>query len=135
MAVPREARGVLAFEVSRRIFFDYVAMTRPRCLRDALVESPPQRTDPLMRRLFLVVLCLAAQRADAQKFTQLARTPPMGWNSWNKFQCNVSERLIRETADAMNASGMKDAGYQFINIDDCWHGARDSLGFIHPDST
>jgi len=87
-----------------------------------------------MRRLLLVVLCLAAPRADAQKFTELAKTPPMGWNSWNKFQCNVSERLIRETADAMAATGMKDAGYQFINIDDCWHGARDSLGFIHPDS-
>ena len=89
----------------------------------------------LMRRLLLVLLCLSATRVEAQKFTELAKTPPMGWNSWNKFQCNVSERLIRETADAMVTSGMKDAGYQFVNIDDCWHGARDSLGFIHPDSS
>jgi alpha-galactosidase len=57
----------------------------------------------------------------------------MGWNSWNKFQCNVDERLIRETADAMVSSGMKDAGYQYIVIDDCWQGVRDSLGFIRAD--
>ncbi|HEU5467227.1 MAG TPA: hypothetical protein VFU75_10065, partial [Gemmatimonadales bacterium] len=42
----------------------------------------------------------------------LARTPPMGWNSWNHFACDVSDRLIRETADAMVSSGMKDAGYR-----------------------
>lgn len=68
----------------------------------------------------------------AQKFEGLALTPPMGWNSWNNFGCNVSEKLIRETADAMVASGMKDAGYQYVIIDDCWHGGRDSLGFIYP---
>lgn len=68
------------------------------------------------------------------KFTGLALTPPMGWNSWNKFQCNVDENMIRQQADAMVLSGMKDAGYTYINIDDCWHGDRDSLGFIHPDA-
>lgn len=68
------------------------------------------------------------------KFEGLALTPPMGWNSWNKFACNVDEKLIREVADAMVSSGMKDAGYTYINIDDCWHGERDSLGFIHPDA-
>ncbi|HEU4520747.1 MAG TPA: glycoside hydrolase family 27 protein [Thermoanaerobaculia bacterium] len=68
------------------------------------------------------------------KFEGLALTPPMGWNSWNHFGCNVDEALIRETADAMVASGMKDAGYQYINIDDCWHGERDALGFIQPDA-
>ncbi len=44
----------------------------------------------------------------------------MGWNSWNKFACNVSEDLIKSTADAMVKSGMKDAGYQYVTIDDCW---------------
>ena len=73
----------------------------------------------------------SAQQPDA---SHLALTPPMGWNSWNKFGCNVSEQLIRETADAMVRSGMRDAGYQYVNIDDCWHGTRDSLGFIRPDS-
>ncbi len=71
--------------------------------------------------------------AAAQKFNRLALTPPMGWNSWNKFGCNVNESMIREMAKVMVTSGMKDAGYEFINIDDCWQGYRDSLGFIHPD--
>ncbi|MCO4292516.1 glycoside hydrolase family 27 protein [Solitalea sp. MAHUQ-68] len=67
------------------------------------------------------------------KYENLALTPPMGWNSWNKFACNVDENMIRQIADAMVSTGMKDAGYTYINIDDCWHGDRDSLGFIHPD--
>jgi alpha-galactosidase len=64
----------------------------------------------------------------------LARTPPMGWNSWNKFGCNVSEQLIKEIADAMVSSGMKKAGYQFVNIDDCWQVSRDANGNIVADS-
>ena len=76
-------------------------------------------------------LTVAAQTASP--LANLARTPPMGWNSWNKFACNVSEELIRETADAMVASGMRDAGYQFIVIDDCWQIARDSTGTIVAD--
>lgn len=67
------------------------------------------------------------------KFEGLALTPPMGWNSWNKFACNVDENMIRQMADAIVSTGMKDAGFTYINIDDCWHGDRDSLGFIHPD--
>ncbi|MFA7564925.1 MAG: glycoside hydrolase family 27 protein, partial [Candidatus Neomarinimicrobiota bacterium] len=58
---------------------------------------------------------------------------PMGWNSWNRFGCDVNEQLIRETADAMVSSGMKAAGYQYVVIDDCWQGERDALGFIQPD--
>jgi len=50
----------------------------------------------------------------------LARTPPMGWNSWNSFHCDVSAKLVDETADAMVTSGMKAAGYVYVNIDDCW---------------
>jgi len=83
--------------------------------------------------LFLVIIsCLSVK---GQKFEGLALTPPMGWNSWNHFACNVSEDMIREMADVMVATGMKDAGYEYVNIDDCWHGERDSLGFIHPDPT
>ncbi len=63
----------------------------------------------------------------------LATTPPMGWNSWNKFGCNVSEDLIRQIADAMVASGMKDAGYQYVAIDDCWQVERDNNGNIVAD--
>jgi len=78
----------------------------------------------------LVALLVGSPLAMAQKFAGLANTPQMGWNSWNKFGCNVSEQLIRETADALVSSGMKDAGYQYVNIDDCWHGERDARGFI-----
>ena len=64
----------------------------------------------------------------------LARTPPMGWNSWNKFACNVSEDLIKQAADAMVSSGMQDAGYQYVVIDDCWQVSRDAQGNIVPDA-
>ena len=63
----------------------------------------------------------------------LALTPPMGWNSWNKFGCNVSEDMIRQMADAMVRSGMKYAGYQYVVIDDCWQVERDANGNIVPD--
>lgn len=82
--------------------------------------------------IFFLFFVAITQVIYAQKFEGLALTPPMGWNSWNKFGCNVNEELIRATADAMVTSGMKDAGYRYIVIDDCWHGERDSLGFIHP---
>ena len=57
----------------------------------------------------------------------------MGWNSWNKFACNVSEDLIKSMADAMVKSGMKDAGYQYVIIDDCWQVSRDGHGNIVAD--
>jgi alpha-galactosidase len=60
--------------------------------------------------------------------TVIAATPPMGWNSWNTFQCNISESLIEATADAMVSSGMQAAGYQYVNLDDCWMNGRDSSG-------
>ena len=63
----------------------------------------------------------------------LAKTPPMGWNSWNKFQCNVSEDLIKSATDAMVSSGMSDAGYQYVVIDDCWQVSRDASGNIVAD--
>ena len=83
--------------------------------------------------LLVTVLACSLLPLQAQKFQGLALTPPMGWNSWNKFACNVSEELIRETADAMVATGMKDAGYEYVIIDDCWQVSRDSLGFIVAD--
>ena len=60
----------------------------------------------------------------------LATTPPMGWNSWNKFKRGVTDQLVRETADAMVANGMKDAGYMYVNIDDTWEAGRDAGGNI-----
>ena len=61
-------------------------------------------------------------------------TPPLGWNSWNTFAENIDEKLIRETADAMVSSGLKDAGYEYIIIDDCWsEHTRGSDGRLRPD--
>ena len=60
----------------------------------------------------------------------LARTPPMGWNSWNKFARKIDDISVRGMADAMVASGMRDAGYTYINIDDTWEGPRDAQGNI-----
>ena len=64
----------------------------------------------------------------------VALTPPMGWNSWNKFGCNVSEDLLKSMADGMVSSGMKDAGYQYVVIDDCWQVSRDADGNIVADA-
>jgi alpha-galactosidase len=67
--------------------------------------------------------------------TSLSVTPPMGWNSWNMFGHEISETAIRETADALVASGLRDCGYEYIVIDDCWSRkeSRDSNGDLVPD--
>src|SRR5712692_9589581 len=64
----------------------------------------------------------------------LALTPPMGWNSWNRFGCNVNEDLVKSAADALVSSGMKDAGYEYVVIDDCWQVSRDAAGNIIADA-
>ena len=76
---------------------------------------------------------LAPSKDPKRTANGLAQTPPMGWNSWNKFGCKVDEAVIRRTADAIAANGMKDAGYEYIVIDDCWHGPRNADGFITED--
>ena len=80
-------------------------------------------------------LFIGASRTEHRHDNGLARTPPMGWNSWNHFGCDVSAKLIRDVADAMAASGMRDAGYQYVTIDDCWQVSRDAKGVIVADST
>lgn len=94
-----------------------------------------------MNRVLFVVAVLATaapQSAIAQSrltsAPRLAALPPMGFNTWNKFGCNVSDRLIRETADAIVATGMKDAGYRYVVIDDCWQVSRDARGTITADA-
>ncbi len=66
------------------------------------------------------------------KYNGLAKTPPMGWNSWNKFHRNVDDKAVRGIADAMVSNGMKDAGYLYVNIDDTWQGKRDANGVLQP---
>jgi alpha-galactosidase len=83
--------------------------------------------------LLLCAVALSSPRANAWD-NGLVLTPPMGWNSWNKFGCNVSEDLLKSMADAMVSSGMKDAGYQYVVIDDCWQVSRDANGNIVADA-
>ena len=96
--------------------------------------------------IILIALCalslstLSAQQPQPVIFSEdipdkplLCPTPPMGWSSWNTFACDINEELIKTIADEMVASGLKDAGYIYINLDDCWHGERDAEGFIQPD--
>ena len=84
----------------------------------------------MIKKYSIALMLLVTITALAQKNQNLAKTPPMGWNSWNTFACEIDDKLIRETADLMVLTGMKDAGYQYVNIDDCWHGVRDSCGVI-----
>ena len=65
---------------------------------------------------------------DASASGAIAATPPLGWNSWNTFECNLSEDLIKATADAMVSSGMHAAGFEYVNLDDCWMNGRDASG-------
>lgn len=78
--------------------------------------------------VFAIVLLVA--NAHAQK-PKLAATPPMGWNTWYAFGCHVTEADVRSAVDAMAANGMKAAGYEYVNLDDCWQGTRDQEGHIH----
>src|SRR5271166_6341073 len=88
----------------------------------------------VLASLFFGWLCTALVAQDhAAPSANLALTPPMGWNSWNKFACNVSEDMIQGMADAVVKSGLKDAGYQYVNIDDCWQVSRDANANIVAD--
>ena len=82
--------------------------------------------------LALTLLAFAPKAQSAPP--RVAATPPMGWNSWNYFAGRVTDKDIRDSADQIVASGMKDAGYIYVNIDDTWEGERDSSGVLHTNS-
>ena len=94
------------------------------------------RPGVFVKRMWLLMLVLImAPVAGRALDNGLARTPPMGWNSWNKFACKgLNENVIHQTADAMASNGMRDAGYQYVILDDCWQGERDAAGNIQPDA-
>jgi alpha-galactosidase len=87
--------------------------------------------------LLLSSTAFVASATPAQALDNgVGRTPPMGWNSWNTFFCNISESLIRGMADAIVSTGMRDAGYQYVVVDDCWmNSVRDSSGNLQGDPT
>jgi alpha-galactosidase len=87
-------------------------------------------TKKMLLLLFLTSFTLSGfMRAQAPV---VAQTPPMGWNSWNHFAEKVDDGTVRAAADALVSSGMRDAGYLYVNIDDTWEGKRDARGVIHP---
>src|SRR5436853_2886230 len=85
-----------------------------------------------MKRSLLISLSFPLLSASACLAADLALTPPMGWNSSNKFADKIDDQTVREIAHAMVSSGLKDAGYVYINIDDTWQGQRDAQGVMHP---
>lgn len=84
--------------------------------------------------VFIILAIIGCNSIMAQKWEKIGDRPQMGWSTWNKFGGNISEDLIKSIADAMVETGLAEAGYSYINMDDCWHGKRDADGFIHPDS-
>ncbi|MET0495374.1 MAG: glycoside hydrolase family 27 protein [Actinoplanes sp.] len=83
--------------------------------------------------LAATLILVPGARPAAALDNGLEPVPVMGWNSWNRYACNVDESLIRRQADAMVSSGMRDVGYQYINVDDCWQSSRDGAGNIVAD--
>lgn len=82
---------------------------------------------------FMVLVTASTMNLWAQQ-EKLAQTPPMGWNDWYQYKCKVSDAVIRAQADALVSTGLKAAGYTYVNIDDCWEGERDKQGNIQPNS-
>ena len=76
----------------------------------------------------------SSQMVAQSSSASVAQTPPMGWNSWNYFATKVDDKDIRAAADLIVSSGMRDAGYIYVNIDDTWEGERDASGVLHTNS-
>jgi alpha-galactosidase len=104
-----------------------------------VLSRPRRRLPRLLAAAALIGTALTA--ASAHSTAQAAPgspalTPPLGWNSWNSFGCSVTEDKVHQAADAMVSSGMKDAGYQYVVVDDCWFNAqRDGAGNLQADPT
>lgn len=100
----------------------------------ALATAPRTNAVALLILLpFLAITTLLPSAASAYD-NGVGLTPPMGWNSWNKFGCNIDETLIRDTALALIGLGLDKVGYEYINIDDCWQVSRNQSGHIVEDA-
>ncbi|KAL1176235.1 hypothetical protein V6Z11_A04G144400 [Gossypium hirsutum] len=99
-------------------------MGKRRCVVAALAA--------IMLMMELAALTVAEHRRSMLS-NGLGMTPPMGWNSWNHFGCNIDEKMIKETADALVSTGLSKLGYEYVNIDDCWAEiSRDDKGNLVP---
>ena len=87
-----------------------------------------------MKKTLFVIISINLIKILYSLDNGLGLTPQMGWNSWNKFACNINETLIYNTIDALNKSGLIELGYNYMNLDDCWQISRDENGIIIPDS-
>ena len=93
------------------------------------------RNSPFRISAFLFLLSLVSPPPAYSLTNGLALTPPMGWNSWYNFTDRISETLIEQMADTMATNGMKDAGYEYVNIDNCWSLGNDVNGLPIVDTT
>jgi alpha-galactosidase len=84
-----------------------------------------------MRTLAALSCALFLSAVPALSQGMVAATPPMGWNSWNHFAGRVTDADVRSAADMLVLTGMRDAGYIYVNVDDTWEGKRDSQGVLH----
>jgi alpha-galactosidase len=94
----------------------------------------PHSSPTALLAVTILALFSMPTTTKAQSAPQVAKTPPMGWNSWNYFAGKVTDKDIRDSADQIVASGMRDAGYIYVNIDDTWEGERDANGVLHTNS-
>ena len=117
-------------------------LLRSRAVRTVILATMRRATSSVLRLLVLAMLPAAGWALD----NGVGRTPMMGWMAWIRFRCNIacdadpdnciSERLVKSMADAMVAGGYKDAGYEYVSIDDCWQAhERTPDGTIQPNST
>lgn len=95
----------------------------------AAFQCPLNRSKTISFLAMLIMFFCLASRAT---LAQLATTPPMGWNSWNHFGAKISDADVRAAADALAATGMRDSGYIYVNIDDGWQGKRTESGELTP---
>ena len=80
-----------------------------------------------MIKMRLIVLLLVASMGACLD-NGLGKTPPMGWNSWNKYNCKgLNEQVVRQTADQLVSTGLAAKGYKYVNLDDCWQADRDKV--------
>ena len=132
---PFVASYLLLFTISVVFFSRYCRASIAKWRRLAMIHPIPRFSMRSALRCVLAFLAFSSLLlAQTKPTVKLAATPPMGWNSWNHFGEKVNDADVRAAADALVSSGMRDAGYIYVNLDDTWEGQRDAQGNIQPNS-